>query len=272
MSPPKRWVVFGGTGHLGTALDALAEDAGLSLIRWGRKDVDLDDLLRAANRERRASSLEDLACHPVARAALIKKIREVEAEGVLNLAALTDVTACQKDPTRAVRLNAAAAGVIASAASGAFLPCVHVSTDYVFGGESGPYGPRYHVCPVNEYGKSKAAGERLVRLECAHVVRMSFLPDDPGYKWIFEGVRCTKEWVGSAAKRLRDFLLNLPEHGIYNLVRYTDNTLEDLVRQRFPDLPGVPVDEAEEKIGYKYPSDVRLKDAWRPPEEPPDAG
>jgi dTDP-4-dehydrorhamnose reductase len=270
MTGARRWVIFGGTGNLGAALAEVTDPAELDLIRWGSEDLDLEQLIRESNRIRRAHSLEDLAAHPHGVGVILRKIRETEAVGVVNMAAYTDVSKCQMDPMHAMRINAAAAGLISAACAGIGIPCVYVSTDYVFGGGEAPYKPRTRPCPVNEYGKSKAAGERLVRMDRAIVARMSFLPEEPGYKWVFTGVRCTKEWSKQAARRLRSFLLNLPDPGIYHLVRYTENTLDGLVRQRFPDLPEIPVEKADEKVPFTYPADVRLADAWRPPEEKAD--
>jgi dTDP-4-dehydrorhamnose reductase len=53
---------------------------------------------------------------------------------------------------------------------------VHVSTDVVFGGRSEPYGVDDRVDPIDDYGRAKAAAERLVRdEERAVIVRTSLL-------------------------------------------------------------------------------------------------
>ena len=44
------------------------------------------------------------------------------------------------------------------------MPLVHVSTDYVFdGNKNGAYRETDAVCPINVYGRTKAAGEQAVR-------------------------------------------------------------------------------------------------------------
>ena len=41
---------------------------------------------------------------------------------------------------------------------------IHISTDYVFDGEKKtPYTEEDHPNPINEYGKSKLAGERCIQ-------------------------------------------------------------------------------------------------------------
>jgi dTDP-4-dehydrorhamnose reductase len=53
---------------------------------------------------------------------------------------------------------------------------VHMSTDLVFGGRAEPYGPHDRPDPVDDYGRAKAAAERLVGDdERAVVVRSSLL-------------------------------------------------------------------------------------------------
>jgi dTDP-4-dehydrorhamnose reductase len=83
---------------------------------------------------------------------------------VLNLAAFTQVDACESDPARAVRDNAVGPQnlALASRASGAAL--LHVSTDYVFDGTKGaPYDETDRPAPLSVYGRAKLAGEEHVR-------------------------------------------------------------------------------------------------------------
>jgi len=81
---------------------------------------------------------------------------------VINAAALTDVDACEKDPAAANTINARAVGLIAEACGRGNIRLVHISTDHFFTGD----GDRKHdenatVQLVNEYARSKYAGERL---------------------------------------------------------------------------------------------------------------
>ena len=82
---------------------------------------------------------------------------------VILTAAMTAVDACEKDPTMANRINAAAPGLVARASKKASAHLVHVSTDYVFDGIK---SRRYHETdvprPISVYGASKLAGERAV--------------------------------------------------------------------------------------------------------------
>ena len=91
----------------------------------------------------------------------------VGSEGVdviVNCAAYTNVDAAEDNPVLAEKLNCTAVEGLAKVAAdaGAFL--VHISTDYVFGGEtfSSPIPETCAPSPLGVYGRSKLAGEEAV--------------------------------------------------------------------------------------------------------------
>lgn len=97
---------------------------------------------------------------------------------VILTAAMTNVDACEKNPTLANRINAAAPGLVARACKKASVSLVHVSTDYVFDGmKSRKYVEIDVQRPISVYGTSKLAGERsvLTTLPEAAVVRPAVL-------------------------------------------------------------------------------------------------
>lgn len=97
---------------------------------------------------------------------------------VVSLAASHRVDEVERDPAEALRVNAYGAWVVARAAAASGAAVLWVSTDYVFAGDAGrPYRENDPVGPVNVYGASKAAGERLVALANPrhYVVRSSGL-------------------------------------------------------------------------------------------------
>ena len=82
---------------------------------------------------------------------------------VVNAAAWTDVDGCARDPELAMRINGEAAGAVARAAATAGALVVQVSTNEVFDGSlDRPYTEDDAPHPINPYGASKLAGERLV--------------------------------------------------------------------------------------------------------------
>jgi len=90
---------------------------------------------------------------------------------VINSAAYTAVDNAETDVGSAWRINALAPALLAAATAKSQTPIIHVSTDYVFDGESGrPYRPEDPVRPKSVYGASKAGGEHAVRTANPHHV------------------------------------------------------------------------------------------------------
>lgn len=87
-----------------------------------------------------------------------------EVDVIVNCAAYTDVNKAESDEESARQINAAAAGILASAAAKADALLIHVSTDYVFDGTSTvPYREDCLPAPTGAYGRTKLEGERLVQ-------------------------------------------------------------------------------------------------------------
>lgn len=83
---------------------------------------------------------------------------------VVNAAAYTAVDKAEADRETAFAVNAGAAATLAAAAKAAGARFAHVSTDFVFGGDSAlPYPPDAPPAPLGVYGESKLEGERLVQ-------------------------------------------------------------------------------------------------------------
>ena len=88
---------------------------------------------------------------------------KVRPDLVILTAAMTNVDACEKDPTTANRVNASGPSLVARACKKHGSRLVHVSTDYVFdGAKTRKYAEDDVPRPISVYGKSKLAGERAV--------------------------------------------------------------------------------------------------------------
>jgi len=100
---------------------------------------------------------------------------------IINTAAYVRVDDCEDEKDKAFRVNALGARNVAVVAQELGARLVHLSTDYVFGGEAGPRTVPYTEfdtpVPLSIYGKSKLAGENLVRHFCLRhfIVRASAL-------------------------------------------------------------------------------------------------
>jgi dTDP-4-dehydrorhamnose reductase len=97
---------------------------------------------------------------------------------VIHCAAYTDVDAAERDPDTAFRVNALGTWNLAAACAAFDTPLCALSTDFVFdGAQSAPYTEFDPPAPLNQYGKSKLAGENCVRALCPKhwIVRTAWL-------------------------------------------------------------------------------------------------
>jgi len=106
---------------------------------------------------------------------------------VINCAAYTEVDRAETEVERAYRVNAIGAGNVAAACASANIPLIHLSTDYVFDGESvRPMGEDDVAQPLNAYGRSKLDGEIAVRERLrAHIIlRTSWVFSSAGKNFV----------------------------------------------------------------------------------------
>lgn len=99
------------------------------------------------------------------------KVRQVltryKPEIVINTAAFLQVDDCEDQVEKAFQVNAFAVRHLARVCLELDCILVHISTDYVFGGEKrAPYTEEDLPNPLNAYGVSKLAGENFVRYMC----------------------------------------------------------------------------------------------------------
>ena len=132
-------LISGAGGQLGRALLATAPRR-VQLVAAGREQLDIS------------------AADSVARC-----LEHHAPQALINAAAYTAVDRAEQEPARAYRVNAQAAGLLASACAERRIRLLHVSTDFVFDGQrSDPYPPHAKTAPLGVYGASKLAGERRV--------------------------------------------------------------------------------------------------------------
>ena len=130
-------LITGAKGQLGRALQASAPDG----VTIHAVDVEHCDLTDAA---------------PIA-----ALVGEVAPDLVINAAAYTAVDKAEEDEASARAINAGAVAALVAAHPGKL---VHVSTDFVFDGQSSrAYRPADPRVPLSAYGRTKAEGEDHLR-------------------------------------------------------------------------------------------------------------
>ena len=94
---------------------------------------------------------------------LSSALQELRPQVIINCAAMTDVDGCERDPLGAYTANVEGVATLARGARALGSHLVHVSTDYVFDGDAGPYDVDAIPNPRGTYAITKHAGEEAVR-------------------------------------------------------------------------------------------------------------
>jgi dTDP-4-dehydrorhamnose reductase len=91
---------------------------------------------------------------------------------VINTAAMTNVDLCEDEKSTCDTLNVDAVQYLADACAKIDAHLVHISTDFIFDGEDGPYKEEDKPNPLSYYGLSKLKSEQLLQV---HAVKWTVL-------------------------------------------------------------------------------------------------
>ena len=114
-------------------------------------------------------------------------IQGFQPEIIINTAAYTNVDQAEHEPQLAFAVNAHGVANLAQAAQKVGSRLIHISTDYVFSGNTDkPYTYLDAPNPSNVYGKSKLAGELLALSLCdkTTIVRTSWVFSEHGRNFV----------------------------------------------------------------------------------------
>ena len=135
-------------------------------------------------------------CDITDRACVAQAIGQFEPDVVIHAAAMTDVDGCARDPDAAYRVNALGTQNVALACQSAGCPMLYISTNEVFDGrKTEPYLEFDAANPINAYGRSKLAGETVVRdlLTRFYIVRTAWLYGQEGNHFVRKIIRRADE-------------------------------------------------------------------------------
>ena len=140
-----RILITGAFGQLGHALQSvLSKKSNYELICTGRKVK---------------KGQEGIPLDIRNQVALKEIINTTAPDILINLASMTNVDACELNPKLAGEINVAGLQHICDSFKGKI---IHLSTDYVFDGTSGPYKEDDPLNPISIYGKTKLASEHIL--------------------------------------------------------------------------------------------------------------
>lgn len=130
-------VIIGAGGQLGRELSMIYPDA----IKYyhsgnGNCNIDLSDSIQ-------------IYC----------QLKKIKPDVIINAAALANVDTCEKNRRLAYSINAEPLKILSSISRELGALLIHVSTDYVFDGETGNYNETSLPNPINYYGLSKLVGD-----------------------------------------------------------------------------------------------------------------
>jgi dTDP-4-dehydrorhamnose reductase len=132
-------LLTGASGQLGSSLSRTRPEA-VRLVALSRSELDIGD-----------------------RSAVEAAVTTHQPKLIINAAAYTAVDRAESEPEAATRANADGPRHLAHAAAAQQARLIHVSTDYVFDGDSSrPYAPGEPTRPLGAYGRTKLAGEAAV--------------------------------------------------------------------------------------------------------------
>ncbi len=134
------WLITGGAGQLGIAVSRELGEQGL--------------VFRTLNSEELDITLSPLVPEFIA---------DISPKIIVNCAAWTDVDGAENSETQASRVNSDGAENVARGAKLSDAKLIHISTDYVFSGDSkAPWQINDTINPQSAYGRTKADGEHRV--------------------------------------------------------------------------------------------------------------
>jgi len=145
-------LVTGANGLLGQKLVALLQSKGVALVATsvGPSRILLPDITYHQLDISDQKQVESL----------IEKIRPTN---IINAAAMTNVDQCESDRQKCWQINVSGVAHLCQAAADYGAHLLHLSTDFIFDGAEGPYSEEDQPNPVNYYGRSKLAAERLIQ-------------------------------------------------------------------------------------------------------------
>ena len=259
------WLITGGSGQLGITVSQELDKIGIAFDAWSSKDL---DITQSSNTSEAIEKLSPIV--------------------IINCAAWTDVDGAESHEIDASRVNSDGPENIAIAAKRCNSKLIHVSTDYVFSGDSqSPWQIADQIKPQSAYGRTKAQGESRVLAtysENSFIVRTAWLYSPWGKnfaktitKLALKGtgeIRVVDDQVGQPtsasdlAKQLVQLGLSTSPAGIYHGTNSGQASWYEFAQEIFK-LAGAdvgritPVSSSEYPRPAKRPSySVLSHDAW----------
>ncbi|KQC02451.1 SDR family oxidoreductase [Pedobacter sp. Hv1] len=90
-------------------------------------------------------------------------IEQYKPDAIIHTAAMTNVDTCEDEKELAYQLNVEAVATLVTLCEAHNIQLVHLSTDFIFDGENGPYDELAAPNPLSYYGETKLRAEELIK-------------------------------------------------------------------------------------------------------------
>jgi dTDP-4-dehydrorhamnose reductase len=150
----KKILITGSNGLLGQKLVSLLTATA---------DFDIIATAKGANRLPHSDKYTYHSLDITDRNKVHKLMSEVKPDYIIHTAAMTNVDQCEFEKEACWQLNVNAVEYLAEASkhNGSYL--LHLSTDFIFDGQNGPYDENAEARPLSFYGESKLAAEQILQ-------------------------------------------------------------------------------------------------------------
>lgn len=207
-------LLTGGNGQLGTELRHLLDEQGLDYVSTDSTELDITD-----------------------EAKTLAFIKELNPSVIYHCAAYTAVDKAEDEGKELNELvNVAGSKHVAKAAEAVGATLVYISTDYVFDGmkKDGEYAVDDQTNPLNEYGRTKLAGEEAVKTYASkyYIIRTSWVFGQYGHNFVFTMQKLAQThskltvvndqfgrptWTRTLAEFMTYLVAQQAEYGVYHL-------------------------------------------------------
>ncbi len=123
-------------------------------------------------------------------------LADLQPQLIINAAAYTAVDRAESEPEKAWAINCQGVENLAKSVEPLGIPVFHISTDYVFAGDSArPYRETDPLNPLGVYGASKLGGEKVLQATCPRhlILRTSWVFGAHGNNFVKTMLRLGRE-------------------------------------------------------------------------------
>ena len=151
----KKILITGSNGLLGQKLaELLLTQPEVEILATSRGENKLAEILPAVH----FASMD-----VTVKAQIEEVVSQFQPTHIIHTAAMTNVDQCETDREGALILNRDAVQYLVDICEKYNIHLIHVSTDFIFDGENGPYSEDAEANPVNFYGETKRLAEEVVK-------------------------------------------------------------------------------------------------------------